>query len=76
MQCPSDSHSAAALYRLPRHYLDQYHDTSAPIIGSSGSTLLHFSAANGHTNIVHALLSYGGHADMADKHGVGAGYIE
>ncbi|KIM76535.1 hypothetical protein PILCRDRAFT_28986, partial [Piloderma croceum F 1598] len=36
--------------RLPRRYSDRHRDSSAPIVGSSGSTLLHFAAANGHTN--------------------------
>jgi len=56
--------------RLPRCYSDKHRDTSAPIVGSSGSTPLHFAAANGHTNVVRTLLSYGAHADRADKHGV------
>ncbi|KIM85886.1 hypothetical protein PILCRDRAFT_29111, partial [Piloderma croceum F 1598] len=33
-----------------RRYSDLYRDNSAPIVGSSGSTPLHFAAANGHTN--------------------------
>jgi len=53
----SDSHSAAALYALPRCSPDQYRGTSTPIVGSSGSTPLHFAAANRHTNAVRALLS-------------------
>jgi hypothetical protein len=47
----------------------------APIVGSSGLTLLHLSAANGHTNLVRALLFHRGHADMADKHSVSDGCI-
>ncbi|KAJ7232791.1 hypothetical protein B0H12DRAFT_1192272 [Mycena haematopus] len=57
--------------RLPRRYSnDKNRDTSAPIVGTSGSTPLHFAAANGHTNIVQALLLRGAHANRADKHGI------
>ncbi|KAJ7039189.1 hypothetical protein C8F04DRAFT_950509 [Mycena alexandri] len=57
--------------RLPRRYSnDKNRDTSAPIVGTSGSTPLHFAAANGNTNIVTALLLRGAHANRADKHGV------
>ncbi|EGN99585.1 hypothetical protein SERLA73DRAFT_52075, partial [Serpula lacrymans var. lacrymans S7.3] len=34
--------------RLPRRYSDRNRDTAAPIVGTSGSTPLHFAAANGH----------------------------
>ncbi|KAF8557996.1 hypothetical protein OG21DRAFT_1388435, partial [Imleria badia] len=34
--------------RLPRRYSDRSRDTAAPIVGTSGSTPLHFAAANGH----------------------------
>ncbi|KAJ7702943.1 hypothetical protein B0H14DRAFT_3029798, partial [Mycena olivaceomarginata] len=34
---------------------------------TSGSTPLHFAAANGHTNIVHTLLLRGAHASRPDK---------
>ncbi|KAF8170314.1 hypothetical protein K438DRAFT_2024493 [Mycena galopus ATCC 62051] len=57
--------------RLPRRYSnDKNRDTSAPIVGTSGSTPLHFAAANGHTNIVQVLLHRGAHANRADKHGI------
>ncbi|KAF7375912.1 hypothetical protein MSAN_00005600 [Mycena sanguinolenta] len=57
--------------RLPRRYSnDKNRDTSAPIVGTSGSTPLHFAAANGHTNIVQTLLLRGAHANRADKHGI------
>jgi hypothetical protein len=41
-----------------------------PIVGSLDSTLLHFAAANGHSNVVRTPLLHGVHADRADKHGV------
>ncbi|KAJ7647541.1 hypothetical protein FB45DRAFT_734224 [Roridomyces roridus] len=57
--------------RLPRRYSnDKNRDTSAPIVGTTGSTPLHFAAANGNTSIVTALLLRGAHADRPDKHGV------
>ncbi|KAI8975852.1 ankyrin repeat-containing domain protein, partial [Trametes punicea] len=35
--------------RLPRKYSsDRHRDASAPIVGTSGATPLHFAAANGH----------------------------
>src|ERR1700733_1265405 len=58
------------LHRLPRRYSDRHRDNSAPIVGSSGSTPLHFAAANGHTDVVRTLLLHGAHADRADKHGI------
>jgi ankyrin repeat protein len=39
----------------PMRYTDS---PVAPIISSSGSTLLHFAVANGHTNAVRALVRY------------------
>ena len=39
-------------------------------MGTSGSTPLHFAAANGNTDVVTLLLLHGAHADRADKHGV------
>lgn len=57
-------------HRLPRRYSDRNRDNSAPIVGSSGSTPLHFAAANGHTDVVRTLLLHGAHADRPDKHGV------
>ncbi|KAG6820825.1 hypothetical protein H0H93_011119 [Arthromyces matolae] len=57
--------------RLPRRYSnDRNRDSSAPIVGTSGSTPLHFAAANGNTAVVNLLLLHGAHADRADKHGV------
>jgi len=56
---------------LPRKYSnDKNRDSSAPIVGTSGSTPLHFAAANGNTDVVTLLLLHGAHADRADKHGV------
>ncbi|KAH9935563.1 uncharacterized protein B0H18DRAFT_976273 [Fomitopsis serialis] len=56
--------------RLPRRYTsDKNRDTSAPIVGTSGSTPLHFACANGHTPVVLTLLMHGAHPDRADKHG-------
>ena len=66
---------AAAVYRLPHHSPNQYCDTSTPIVGSSGSTLLHLAVENGHTNAICTLLFYGAPADKADKHDVGEGCI-
>ena len=39
------------LIKLPRCYSDRHRDISSPIVGSSGSTPLHFIDANGHTNV-------------------------
>ncbi|KAJ7476172.1 hypothetical protein FB451DRAFT_1463786 [Mycena latifolia] len=61
------------LQTLPRHYSnDESRDPSVPIIGTNGSTPLHFAAANinGNTSIVIALLLRGAHANRADKHGI------
>jgi hypothetical protein len=57
-------------HRLPRRYSDRHRDSSAPIIGSPGSTSLHFAAVNGNTDVVRTLLLQGAHADRADKHGI------
>lgn len=58
-------------FRLPLRYTtDKNRDTSAPIVGNSGSTPLHFACANGHTHIVLTLLQHGAHPDRADKHGI------
>jgi len=60
-----------AISRLPLRYTsDKNRDTSAPIVGTSGSTPLHFACANGHVNVVIILLQHGAHPDRADKHGV------
>ncbi|KAH7888341.1 hypothetical protein F5I97DRAFT_683933 [Phlebopus sp. FC_14] len=56
--------------RLPRRYSDRNRDATAPIVGTSGSTPLHFAAANGHLTVVRTLLSHGAHPDRTDKHGV------
>ncbi|TFK62247.1 ankyrin, partial [Pluteus cervinus] len=57
--------------RLPRRYSnDKNRDTSAPIVGTSGSTPLHFASANGNTQVVLTLLLHGAHPDRPDKHGV------
>ncbi|KAH9839437.1 uncharacterized protein C8Q71DRAFT_749520 [Rhodofomes roseus] len=56
--------------RLPRRYTsDKNRDASAPIVGASGSTPLHFACANGHAPVVLTLLMHGAHPDRADKHG-------
>jgi len=56
--------------KLSRRYSDSHSDASTPIVGLSGSTLLHFAAANGHTNVVRTILLHSAHADQADKHRV------
>ncbi|KAH9979101.1 ankyrin repeat-containing domain protein [Lactifluus volemus] len=56
--------------RLPRRYSDKARSPSAPIIGATGSTPLHFAAANGHTQVVLTLLRHGARPDRADKRGV------
>ncbi|KAF6760184.1 hypothetical protein DFP72DRAFT_1004154 [Ephemerocybe angulata] len=57
--------------RLPRRYFnDRNRDASAPIVGTSGSTPLHFAAANGNTNVVTLLLLHGAQAERPDKYGV------
>ncbi|KAH8107835.1 hypothetical protein BXZ70DRAFT_912873 [Cristinia sonorae] len=57
--------------RLPRRYSnDKNRDASTPIVGTSGSTPLHFACANGHTSVVLTLLLHGAHPDRPDKHGV------
>lgn len=64
-------HIPTTISRLPLRYTsDKNRDTSAPIVGTSGSTPLHFACANGHINIVIILLQHGAHPDRADKHGV------
>lgn len=57
--------------RLPRRYSNEKNrDNSQPIVGASGSTPLHFAAANGNTGTVQILLKSGAVADRPDKHGV------
>ncbi|KIJ67526.1 hypothetical protein HYDPIDRAFT_25969 [Hydnomerulius pinastri MD-312] len=56
--------------RLPRRYSDRNRDATAPIVGTSGSTPLHFAAANGHLTVVRMLLSHGALPDRADKHAI------
>ncbi|KIM73223.1 hypothetical protein PILCRDRAFT_15413 [Piloderma croceum F 1598] len=41
---------------------------SASIVGSSGSTLFHFTAANGRTNVVGTLLLHAARTDRANSH--------
>ncbi|CAL1708048.1 unnamed protein product [Somion occarium] len=56
--------------RLPRRYSnDKGRDASMPIVGTSGSTPLHFACANGHMSVIMTLLLHGAHPDRADKHG-------
>jgi len=66
----SSSLSHFAWVRLPRRYSDRSRDGTAPIVGMSGSTPLHFAAANGHVTVVRTLLAHGAIPDRADKHGV------
>ncbi|KAI6032783.1 hypothetical protein F5J12DRAFT_761217 [Pisolithus orientalis] len=61
--------------RLPRRYSDRNRDVSAPIVGTSGSTPLHFASANGHLTVVRTLLAHGAIPDGADKHGITAEHI-
>ncbi|KAJ8076915.1 putative ankyrin-repeat protein [Marasmius tenuissimus] len=57
--------------RLPRRYSNEKNkDSSAPIVGTTGSTPLHFAAANGNKNVMMTLLLRGAHPDIHDKHGV------
>ncbi|KAJ3793967.1 hypothetical protein GGU11DRAFT_690727 [Lentinula aff. detonsa] len=57
--------------RLPRRYFNEKNrDASAPIVGTTGSTPLHFAAANGNKDIITILLMRGAHADRQDKHGI------
>ena len=59
------------MLRLPRRYFnDKNRDASAPIVGTSLSTPLHFAAANGNTEVVTLLLHHGAQAERADKYGV------
>ena len=55
---------------MPRRYSDKTRSPSAPIIGTTGSTPLHFAAANGHTQVILTLLRHGARPDRADKRGV------
>ena len=58
----------SSLRRLPRRFSsDKSRD--APIVGTSGSTPLHFACANGHAPVVLTLLMHGAHPSRADKHG-------
>lgn len=54
--------------RLPKRYSSR--DSSAPIIGTTGSTPLHFAAANGNRDAIMLLLLHGAHANRPDKHGI------
>ncbi|KAL1723799.1 ankyrin repeat-containing domain protein, partial [Schizophyllum commune] len=64
---PRPYSSLLASRRLPRRYSNE---KNTVIIGTSGSTPLHFAAANGNTNIVKLLLRRGAIADRPDKHGI------
>lgn len=57
--------------RLPRKYTT---DKSKAVnsIGETGSTALHFAAANGHANVATLLLSCGANPDATEKHGLTA----
>ena len=55
---------------MPRRFSDKTRCPSAPIIGTSGSTPLHFAAANGNTQVALTLLRHGARPDRADKRGV------
>lgn len=67
----STSFPLSLLSRLPRRFSnDKNRDASVPIVGTSGSTPLHFAAANGNTDAVTLLLLHGAHPNRADKHGV------
>ncbi|KIR42724.1 hypothetical protein I307_01074 [Cryptococcus deuterogattii 99/473] len=54
--------------RLPRRYSDGKNGT-APSVGTSGSTPLHFAAANGHAPVVQMLLACGADPSKPDKNG-------
>ncbi|GAA5823988.1 hypothetical protein JCM11251_003370 [Rhodosporidiobolus azoricus] len=56
--------------RLPRRYTNERSKSSSLSVGTTGSTPLHFAAANGHTSIIHLLLSYGADPRIAEKHRV------
>ncbi|KAH9963790.1 hypothetical protein BC827DRAFT_1266137 [Russula dissimulans] len=56
--------------RLPLRFSDKSRPSSAPIIGTTGSTPLHFAAANGHTQVALTLLRRGARPDRSDKHGI------
>ncbi|KAL0577751.1 putative ankyrin-repeat protein [Marasmius crinis-equi] len=57
--------------RLPRRYSNEKNkDSSAPIIGTTGSTPLHFAAANGNKTVMMSLLLRGARPEVPDKHGV------
>ncbi|KAF9268745.1 hypothetical protein L218DRAFT_984111 [Marasmius fiardii PR-910] len=56
--------------RLPRRYSNEKTTTTAPIQGTTGSTPLHFAAANGNKNVMMTLLLRGAHPDIQDKHGI------
>ncbi|ETW80296.1 hypothetical protein HETIRDRAFT_319931, partial [Heterobasidion irregulare TC 32-1] len=58
-----------AHHHLPHHASHPSHPSNIAI-GTTGSTPLHFAAANGHTGVALTLLQRGARADRADKHGV------
>ncbi|GAA5859354.1 hypothetical protein JCM1840_004576 [Sporobolomyces johnsonii] len=56
--------------RLPRRYSNERSKTSGLAVGTTGSTALHFAAANGHVPITKLLLSNGANPRATDKYGL------
>ena len=59
------------LYRLSHKYhgTEKNRTTDQAVVGTTGSTALHFAAANGCTQTVELLLKNGAIVDVADKYG-------
>lgn len=58
-------------FRQPRlSRPEKNRDASVPIVGTTGSTPLHFAAANGNKNVISTLLLRGAHPDRRDKYGI------
>lgn len=55
--------------RLPRRYTGEK-TRSSVAVGTSGSTALHFAAANGHTEVLRILLAYGADPAAREKYGL------